>query len=245
VTDFRTTALKELAEQQTRFAPPVRRGAAVVVRDVAFTYSGQHEPAVSGLSLQLHPGERVAIMGCNGAGKSTLIDLLFGLRMPDYGWIEIDGADLRTMQLETLRDHVALVKGIEVIEGTVLDNVRMGRDEITQSDVREALRKVGLLETILALPDGLDTLLWTGGPPLSLGQLNRLMVARGIAGQPRLLILDEALDHMDADIRDTVIPAVLGPEGHWTLLIVTHSNEVSRLCDRTIILNPPGKGNSS
>ena len=212
-------------------------GAAVAVRDVSFTYDGQHAPALSGLSLDLKPGERVAVMGPNGAGKSTLADLMFGLRLADHGWIEIDGADLRTVQLDTLREHVALVKAIEVIEGTVLDNVRVGRDGITHADAREALRKVGLLDTVLGLPDGLDTLLWTGGSPLSLGQANRLMLARAIVGQPRLLVLDEALDHMDADIRDTVIPAVLGPDAHWTLLVVTHSEEAAALCDRVIRLD--------
>jgi ABC-type bacteriocin/lantibiotic exporter with double-glycine peptidase domain len=215
---------------------PRTAGAAVAVRDLTFSYDGQNLPALSNLSLELKPGERVAVMGPNGAGKSTLSDLLFGLRPPDHGWIEIDGADLRTMRLDTLREHVALVKGIEVIEGTVLENVRMGRDTITHADVRDALRKVGLLDTILALPDGLDTPLWTGGSPLSLGQANRLMIARAIVGQPRLLILDEALDHMDTDIRDTVIPAILGPHAHWTLLVVTHSDEAAKLCDRTIRL---------
>lgn len=211
-------------------------GAAVAVRDVSFTYEGQHAPALSGLSLELKPGERVALMGPNGAGKSTLADLLFGLRLADHGWVEIDGADLRTLKLDTLREHVALVKGIEVIEGTVLENVRMGRDGITHADVREALRKVGLLDTVLGLPDGLDTPLWTGGSPLSLGQANRLMLARAVVGQPRLLVLDEALDHMDADIRETVLPAVLGPDAHWTLLVVTHSEEAAGLCDRVIRL---------
>jgi putative ABC transport system ATP-binding protein len=215
-------------------------GAAVVVSDVTFSYEGGHRQALSHLSLRLDPGERVALVGPNGAGKSTLVDLLFGLRAPEDGWVEIDGADVRELRLETLREHVALVKGIEIFEGTVLANVRMGREDITVADVRGALRQVGLLETVMDLPDGLNTLLWTGGSPLSLGQANRLMLARAIAGQPRLLILDEALDHMDADIRETVLPAILGREARWTLLVVTHSEEVARLCDRVVRLDRPG-----
>ena len=216
-------------------------GAAVAVRDVTFTYDGQHAPALDRVSLAVSPGERVALPGPNGAGKSTLADLLFGLRVADHGWVEVDGADLRSLRLETLREHVALVKGIEVIEGTVLDNVRVGRDGVTHADVRDALRRVGLLDTILGLPDGLNTPLWAGGSPLSLGQANRLMVARAIVGQPRLLILDEALDHMDADIRETVLPAILGPGARWTLVVVTHSEEVAKLCDRTIFLDRPAE----
>ena len=215
------------------------RGAQVTVHNVTFRYDGQHSPALNELSLHLNPGEHVALMGPNGAGKSTLVDLLFGLRRPENGWVEIDGADLRTMRLDTLRDHVALVKGIEVIEGTVLENIRMGRDTISQTDVRDVLRKVGLLDAVLALPDGLQTLLCTGGAPLSLGQANRLMVARAIVGQPRLLILDESLDHMDSDIRSTVLPAILDRNAHWTLIVITHSEDVAKLFDRIIRLDRP------
>lgn len=218
-----------------RFRPGAG-GAAVTVRGVTFTYDGQHGPALTDLSLRFAPGERVAVVGANGSGKSTLADLLFGLRVPDSGWVEIDGADIRTLQLDTLRAHVALVKGVEVIEGTVLDNVRVGRADVTHADAREALRRVGLLDTVLALPLGLDTPLWTGGAPLSLGQTNRLMLARAIVGRPRLLVLDETLDHMDSDIRETVLPAVFAPDAPWTLVIVTHSDEAAKLCDRVVRL---------
>jgi ABC-type bacteriocin/lantibiotic exporter with double-glycine peptidase domain len=219
---------------------PRTGGAAVAVHDVSFGYEGGHRDVLSHLSLRLEPGERVALVGPNGAGKSTLADVLFGLRAPESGWVEIDGADLRSLRLDTLREHVAVVKGVEAIEGTILDNVRMGRDDVTLADVQTALRWVGLLDAVMDLPDGLDTRLWTGGSPLSLGQANRLMVARAVVGQPRLLILDEALDHMDSDVRETVLPAVLGPDARWTVLIVTHSDEVARLCDRVVRMDRPG-----
>jgi putative ABC transport system ATP-binding protein len=211
-------------------------GAAVTVHDVSFGYEGGHRDVLSRLNVRFEPGERVALVGPNGAGKSTLVDVLFGLRQPQSGWVEIDGTDLRSLRLDTLREHVAVVKGVEAIDGTILENVRMGRDEVTLADVRDALRQVGLLDAILEFPDGLDTALWTGGAPLSLGQANRLMVARAIVGQPRLLIVDEALDHMDAEVRERVLPAMLGPNAHWTVLIVTHSDDVARLCDRVIHL---------
>ena len=221
---------------------PRTGGAGVAVRDVTFAYAGSHGPAVARVSLRLDPGERVALVGPNGAGKSTLVDLLFGLRLPDAGWVEFDGDDIRSVRLDSLRENVAVVKGLELLEGTVAENVRMGRDFVSPADIREALRKVGLLDAVLRFPDGLDTRLWATGSPLSLGQANRLMLARGIAGHPRLLILDEALDHMDADVRETVLPAVLGPDAHWTLLVVTHSDEVTRLCDRVVRLDKPAGG---
>jgi putative ABC transport system ATP-binding protein len=210
------------------------KGAAVGLDDVSFSYEPGRPAVLEDFNLRVAPGERVALLGPNGAGKSTLVDLLFGLRWPTSGRIEIDGADLRDLRLESLREHIAVVKGIEVFEGSVFDNVRMGRDELSLADVQAALRAVGLLDDVLALPEGLGTQLWTGGAPLSLGQAERLMLARAIAGQPRLLVLDEVLDDMDQEVRRDVLPAILGREARWTLLVITHSADVAALCDRAV-----------
>jgi putative ABC transport system ATP-binding protein len=112
----------------------------------------------------------------------------------------------------------------------------MGRDEITLADVRDALRRVGLLKSVMDFPDGLNTMLWPGGHPLSLGQANRLMIARAVVGRPRLLILDETMDNMDAELRAAVWPAIQGRGEGWTLLVITHSDDVARLCDRVVRL---------
>lgn len=215
------------------------KGATVRMIDLCFTYEGGRRPVLDNFNLTLEAGERVALLGPNGAGKSTLVDLLFGLRAPTHGRIEIDGTDLRDLRLESLREHTAVVKGIEVFEGTVLENIRMGRDELSLGDVQHALRAVDLLEEILALPEGLQTQLGTGGAPLSLGQAERLMLARAIAGQPRLLVLDEVLDDMDEEVRQAVLPAILGREARWTLLVITHSQYVARLCDRAVRMERP------
>lgn len=209
-------------------------GAAVHVHDVHFSFEHGHRVVLQGFTLNVEAGERIALLGPNGSGKTTLVELLFGMRSPTQGRIEIDGVDVRELRLDTLRDHVAIVRGIEIFEGTVFENVRMGRDELTHADVRAALHAVGLLDDVQNFPDGLRTPLTVGGRPLSLGQAERLMLARAIAGQPRLLVLDETLDDMDQAVRHDVLPAVLGREARWTLLVITHSNEVASLCDRHI-----------
>ncbi len=214
-------------------------GTRLDVHALTFAYDTHRPPVVHDLSITLAPGERVALMGPNGSGKTTFVELLFGLRVPDRGRIEIDGLDLRDLKLESFREHTAIVKGMEVFEGSVLANVRMGRDHVSLHEVRAALEKVGLLERVLDLPEGLNTAMQTSGAPLSLGQVNRLMLARAIVGQPRLLVLDETLDHMDADIRETVLPALFGREARWTLLVVTHSDDVAKLCDRVLRLDKP------
>ncbi len=229
-------------ERQTGVTHQARsNGAAIRVHNVGFTYEEGQRAILEGFNLSLEPGERVALLGPNGAGKSTLVDLLFGLRTPTSGHIEIDGTDLRDLRLESLREHTAIVKGIEIFEGSVLDNLRIGREELPFADVRRALQAVKLLDDLLEMPKGLHTRLATGGAPLSLGQAERLMLARAIAGQPRLLVLDEVLDCMDQEIRDQVLPAILGPEARWTLLVVTHSEDVARLCGRAVRFQRAGR----
>lgn len=212
------------------------KGAAVRIHNVSFTYSEGHRKVLNDLQLSIEPGERIALVGPNGAGKSTLVDLLFGLRQPTQGHLEIDGMDLRDLRLESLREHIAVVKGIEIFEGSILENIRMGRENLAVANVRQALESVGLLDDVLDLPGGLHTPLGTGGSPLSLGQAERLMLARAIAGGPRLLVVDEVLDDMDQEVRHEVLPAILGSEARWTLLVVTHSQEVARLCGRQVRL---------
>ncbi|GIW92204.1 MAG: hypothetical protein KatS3mg110_0245 [Pirellulaceae bacterium] len=208
--------------------------------DVSFVYESDRREVLKGVSFEVEPGERVAIVGPSGAGKSTLVDLLVGLRQPTKGHVELDGMDVRDLRLESLREHTAVVKGIEVFEGTILENVRMGRDYITVADVRQALHEVRLLGEVLELPDGINTRLSTGGTPLSLGQAERLMLARAIVGAPRLLILDELLDDMDQEVRRILLPTLFGANARWTLLVVTHSQEVAQLCDRQIRLERNG-----
>lgn len=216
---------------------PQSKGARIRIHDVTFSYKTGRRNVIDRFSLSIEPGERVALLGPNGAGKSTLVDLLFGTRIPNQGLVEIDGQDLRDVQLESLREHVTVVRGVEIVAGTVLENVRMGREEISVAEVRRALTEVRLLDDILDLPEGLNTPLLAGGLPLSLGQAERLMLARAIAGQPRLLVLDEVLDDMDREVRDEVFPLLFSGAAHWTLLVITHSQEVAQCCDRSVLLN--------
>jgi putative ABC transport system ATP-binding protein len=207
-------------------------GADLRVHAVSFAYDRAHGNVLDDFSMHVRPGERVALMGTQGAGKSTLLDLLYGLRNPDRGYVELDGLDLRDMRLDSLREQVAVVKGIETFDGTLLDNVRMGRDGYGLAEVRDALAAVRLLDDVAEFPDGLNTVIVDVGSPLSVGQAQRLMLARAILGNPRLLILDETLDSIPPGMREDVFAALRGRR--WTLLVVTHKPDVARLCDRTV-----------
>lgn len=215
---------------------PDSLGARVRFSDISFQYDHTNKQVFSSFSETIERGERVALRGKNGAGKTTMLDMLFGLRRPQRGHIEIDDIDLRDLQLEHYRERIALVKGNEIFSGTVLENVRMGRESITIEAVRATLQAVCLLEDILDLPQGLQTRLTTGGAPLSLGQVERLMLARAIVAKPVLLILDETLDDMEVSVRNRIIPMLFNKQAPWTLIVVTHSKEVAGYCGRVIWL---------
>lgn len=199
---------------------------------------GHQVPILHGVDAEIAPGERVALIGPSGGGKSTLMEILFGLREPTEGHAELDGIDVRDVRLESLREQVGEVAGTEAFEGTVLDNVRMGRPGVPLTAVTAALRAAGLLDEVRALPQGLRTHLATGGAPLSRGQSQRLMLARAIAGRPRLLLLDGSLDDLDGDMRRRVIGELFSRDNPWTLLVVTHNPDVLAACDRTLSLGP-------
>jgi putative ABC transport system ATP-binding protein len=226
----------ELEPEGGGSAPRGPGGVAVRVRHLGFGYS-EHNPVIDHLDFDLEPGERLAVVGRNGSGKSTLVDLLYGMRPPHHGSIEIDGVDVREISVEELRTIVAVVRGIELFSGSISDNVRLGRHHVSTADVRWALKTVGLWEDVLALPDGLDAQLQTGGSPLSLGQIRRLMLARAIASRPRLLVLDEAVDGIDGEAWDVVLAALLGGSQPWTVLCATHNAAVRERCGRELRLS--------
>lgn len=210
-------------------------GAAIEVRDVTFGYDPHHE-VLRNYSLTLAAGEHVALDARHGHGRTTLTELLFGLRTPQHGMITIDGADYRDVRWDSLRQQIAVVSRIEIFDGSIAENVRMGRDTLLQGDLRQVLQTVGLLDAVLRLPRGLDTQLRTGGSPLSASQTQRLMLARALAGNPRLLVIDEILDNLATTATDPLIGVLFDPAATRTLLLITKREEFMALCSRTVKL---------
>lgn len=207
--------------------------------DIKFAYAGQR-PVLGDFNLRVNPGERVHVVGGHGSGKSTLAELLYGLRVPTGGRIELDGVDLREISLVSLRRQIAVVKGVEMIDGTIEENVSMGRPEVGAADVRAALETIGMLEEVRELPDGMATVLNSSGAPLSSGQALRLMLARAIAGKPRLLVLDDVLDDLDIDARREALRALVHPDNGWTLIIMNRHDDTSEEFQRTVRLSDNG-----
>lgn len=189
---------------------------------------------LSGASYKIEPGESVALRAPSGSGKSVLLDMIYGLRSPSEGRILVDGVDQRDLELRALRERVALARGSMVVSGSIVDNVRMGREEMGLSEIRNALEAVELLQEIQQLPDGLRTLLTTDGRPLSSGQCERLVLARALAGHPRLLMVDGQLDSLGPDMRRRIAERLCAEGSPWTLILVSSCPELQELCTRRI-----------
>lgn len=211
--------------------------ARISLRDLEVHYEHDAHSALHLEAWEMSPGERLGLTGPNGSGKSTLGDVLFGLRTPSRGIVQVDHVDLRDVPLDHLRQHVALVRNVELFVGTIVDNVRLGRVHLSIDDVSAALASVGLLEELLELPDGLNTPLQPHGRPLSNRQACRLMIARAIVGKPRLLILDGALDQIDrTQEREQLVSLLFASDAPWTLLCITERPDLLSRCSRVMVL---------
>ena len=198
--------------------------------------TGEHEFAVPDLTIEA--GQRVAITGEGRCGKSMLIQTLSGLRFPVAGLAEIGGIDSRDVNRFAEGSMVAVAADIEIFHGTILEGITLNRLSIQQSDVREGMANTQLWDEVLALPRGLDTMLQTGGYPLSHSQANRMMIARAIASRPRLLLIDETLDRLPPKMRSETWKNLSKSSQPWTIVIVTHDPEILAACSHVIPMQP-------
>ncbi|MEZ4329685.1 MAG: ABC transporter ATP-binding protein, partial [Polyangiales bacterium] len=175
---------------------------------------------LDGLSLRVAPGRRLRVSG-DERRTDVLVDVLFGLRAPSAGAVLLDGEDLRDVSLRALRQRVAVVDGAEVLPTTIAENVSAVGRAISAREIWETLERVGLAEHVRALPDGLQTVLTPSGTPLTRTDALRLTVARALAAQPGLLVLDRTLDALPPSLGHALLDA-LGRE--QTLVVVSHSD---------------------
>lgn len=212
-------------------------------------YADNHEDAHAHaehtrLSLNAAPGAIVAIMGPPRSGKSTIMDLLYGLRPMQHGIIELDNTEIRSIHPSALRKQVVLLRDVEILTGTVSENVHLDRIDVGYEEVRGALKGVCLYEDMLALPQGLETPLYPVGSPLSGSQGQLLMLARGLASRPRLLLIDELLDGVPDDLLPAVFETLHANSKNCTTLIVTGRHDIADLCDQVVTLPRPADHSS-
>jgi ABC-type bacteriocin/lantibiotic exporter with double-glycine peptidase domain len=191
---------------------------------------------LSGFNLKIAGRETVGIVGPSGSGKSVIAELIYGTRTATSGSVKVDGIDPKDFRPDILRQQVALVGEPEVFQGTIDENVHLHRPAVMPTDVHNALATVGLQPLLNSLPQGADTMLTSGGGPLSHNQLRMLSIARAMAGEPGLIVLDGTLDSLpDADL-ETALEALTNERRRWTTLVLTGRTAIAERLDRAIHL---------
>jgi ATP-binding cassette subfamily B protein len=205
---------------------------------VDFRYPDAEGLAVSGLDLDIRPGETIAFVGRSGSGKSTILNLALGFLRPSGGRILLDGVDLDTLDLREVRRSVSVVPQDSVLfTGSIRENVAYGLDNVSDDSVVSALRDANAWEIVEVLPDGLDTMLGERGTRLSGGQRQRMSIARALIRDPRVLLLDEATSALDSASEALVQEALTRLRNGRTTLVVAHRLSTIRSADRIVVLD--------
>jgi len=208
----------------------------VELRNVAFTYDGIKR-AVEGISLRVEPGDMIGLVGPSGAGKTTFINLLCRFYDPTEGVILIDGVDLRELELHALRTQIGVVlQEPYLFHGSVAENIAYGKADATMYEIIEASRAANAHEFVLSQPEGYDTLVGERGVNLSVGEKQRVSIARAILHDPRILILDEATSSVDTGTEKLIQEALARLTKGRTTFAIAHRLSTLRNASRLVIL---------
>ena len=223
--------------------PRMPQGNAVRFEDVTFTYEGAEAPALDHVSFEVPAGSTVALVGPSGGGKTTAASLVPRFWDVDSGRVELGGADVRDMDPAELMDRVAFVfQANRPFKQTVLENVRAARPDATRGEALEALEAAQCGDILEKLPNGVDTLVGTGGAHLSGGEVQRLMIARAILKNAPVVVLDEATAFADpeneAKIQAAFKRLARGRNGEpRTVLMIAHRLSTVREADKIVVLD--------
>lgn len=220
-------------------APVPVAGSAIKFEAIDFNYpSRPQQKALSDFSLNIHPGQTVAIVGPSGAGKSTVFQLLLRFYDPARGHITLDGVNTREMSLEALRQRIGIVPQDAVIfSSSALENIRYGKPGASDEEVKAAAKAAFADEFITALPEGYGTFLGERGVRLSGGQRQRIAIARAMLKNPPLLLLDEATSALDAESERMVQAALESAMRDRTTLVIAHRLATVQKADLIVVLD--------
>ncbi len=240
----RIRPILEMSEPILKTEPESAEGKSMVTKlnggieisNVYFRYNESMPWVVDGLSLKIRAGEYIAIVGRTGCGKSTLVRLLLGFEKPEKGAIYYDGKDMTGLDLRSLRRRIGTVtQDGSLFQGDIFSNIVISAPELTLDDAWKAAEIAGIAEDIRQMPMGMHTIISEGQGGISGGQKQRLMIARAIAPNPKILIFDEATSALDNRTQKQVSEAL--DTLHCTRIVIAHRLSTIRNCDRILVLD--------
>lgn len=213
----------------------------VKFHNMTFGYDS-HKPVLRDINLHVHPGEMIGLVGHSGAGKSTLINLICRFYTPDSGQLEIDGEDIKQINLRDLRRQIGVVlQDPYLFSGTIADNIAYAHPDATMEDIITASKAANAHQFIVKFPDGYDTEVGERGGSLSGGERQRISIARAILHNPRILILDEATSSVDVETEKQIQQAIDRLVKNRTTFAIAHRLSTLRNADRLFVIDK-GKG---
>jgi ATP-binding cassette subfamily B protein len=211
--------------------------AAIRFEDVSFSYGGS-KGALRGVSFDIQPGERVALVGSSGGGKSTILAMLLRLHDPDEGRVLIDGRDIRDFKVDSLRHQISMVLQDSVLFAvSIRDNIAYGNLQAGANEVEQAASLANAHEFIIALPEGYDTVVGERGLKLSGGEKQRVAIARAILKQPRILVFDEATSSLDSHSEQLILEALREVVANHTTLAIAHRLSTITDADNILVMD--------
>jgi ATP-binding cassette subfamily B protein len=219
-------------------APPLPEGSGHVrFRDVDLQYEGTVRPALHGIDLDVPAGTTIALVGATGSGKTTLVQLIPRLYDATRGAVLVDGADVRDVDVASLRGAIAVVNDDPFLfSATVAENIAYARADATDEEIELAARRAQAHEFIVRLPDGYQTRVGERGLTLSGGQRQRLAIARALLADPRILILDDATSSVDASTEQQIKAALREAMAGRTTFVIAHRLSTISLADTIAVL---------
>lgn len=212
------------------------KGFSVKIRDLSYTYPGAKKPAIHGISTGFACGEKVCISGGNESGKTTLTNTVAGINQKYEGALTINDYSFRDLDLTNLRDKMAKNVSLEdIFDGTILENIIVGKPQVPTRDAVDAIAKVGLADKVNMLPDGLNTHIISGGKGFSSSFISRLILARCLVKKPRLMILNDFFSSFQRSEKEKLVQLVTD-EALCTLVAVSNDPMVMAACDRIILM---------